>query len=171
MPVATGAAVWGTPGSHAQHSFAQWLHQGFASVTTEYVGVVNVTPRVTNNGQLLALANMLAQADALAHGRSAEEIENERAELVAHKVHPGSRSAVILLLRELSPAALGALLAHYEHRVFVQSVIWGINPFDQWGVELGKIQARAYAERLESGDTAGLPGAGQRILKWTTAGE
>ncbi len=171
MPVATGAAVWGTPGSHAQHSFAQWLHQGFASVTAEYVGVVNGPAAVGNNGQQLALANMLAQADALALGRSAVEIDNESAELVPHKVHPGSRSAVILLLKALSPDALGALLAHYEHRVFVQSVIWGINPFDQWGVELGKIQARVYAEKMSAGDADGLPGAGRYVLRWTDAAE
>jgi glucose-6-phosphate isomerase len=167
MPVPTGIAVWGTPGSHAQHSFAQWLHQGFARVTTEYVGVVNGSGAAANHGQQLALANMLAQADVLAHGRTAAEIDTENAELVPHKAHPGSRSAVIMLLKELSPEALGALLAQYEHRVFVQSVIWGINPFDQWGVELGKIQARGYAEKLESGDVAGLPGVGRRILQWT----
>jgi glucose-6-phosphate isomerase len=102
-------------------------------------------------------------ADALA-GSGCSETEIER--LLPHKVHPGNRPSNIILLRDLDAASLGMLLAMYEHQVFVQSVIWGINPFDQWGVELGKVRASEFAAYLEGGVSDSLPGIGAQIFNW-----
>ncbi len=174
---ATGKAVWGAPGSHAQHSFAQWLHQGNANVVVEYIGVINGPAVQAEQGRLFALANMIAQAEALAFGQDAEAVSRDLAaaglvqdeieRLLPHKVHPGSRASFVLMLKNLEPHNLGVLLAMYEHRVFVQSVIWGINPFDQWGVELGKARANLFAKYLAEGEVDRLPGAGKLVLNWT----
>lgn len=162
----TGSALWGASGSHAQHSFAQWLHQGAARAVTVYIGVVEGIKSVSPEIRQASLANMLAQADSLAGGCTIASLEG--AEQQAHKVHPGNRPSVVLLLRRLDPATLGALLAVYEHSVYVQAVIWGINPFDQWGVEFGKQVARQYEAALKSGTSAKLPVAGQQVIKWTS---
>ena len=145
---ATGNVVWGEPGNNAQHSFFQLLHQGTARVALDFIAPVNGSSRFLPQ-QDLALANCFAQAEAFAFGQTAEpgagrpagqgrcrrpEIER----LVPHKVHAGNRPSSLILLPRLGPRALGKLIAWYEHKVFVQSVIWDINPFDQWGVELGK---------------------------------
>jgi glucose-6-phosphate isomerase len=157
---ATGPVIWGEPGSNAQHSFFQLLHQGTADVSLDFIAPVEASSRFGDQ-HAQGLANMLAQAEAFARGRGAEEVEGQ-----AHKVHPGDRPANILLLGQLDPHSLGALIALYEHKVFVQSVIWGINPFDQWGVELGKALAGKMADALSSGDDRGLPGAGVVIQRW-----
>ncbi|MEJ2139630.1 MAG: glucose-6-phosphate isomerase [Gammaproteobacteria bacterium] len=172
----TGASVWGTVGSHSQHSFAQLLHQGTASIQVDYIGTV-AGPRLSvAGGQVEGLANMIAQSESLALGQDESSVQESLAasgkdaaeieRLSAHRVHPGNRPSVMLLLRELSPRMLGALLAMYEHQVYVQAMIWDINPFDQWGVELGKVRAGQYAEYLKNGDTEKLPGIGQSILTW-----
>ncbi len=147
VPLATGAAVWGEPGSNAQHSFFQLLHQGTAGVALDFLAPVNASSLYASQ-QDLALANCFAQAEAFAFGQTAEEVsanmsaagssaaEIER--LLPHKLHPGNRPLSLLLFPRLGPKTLGKLVALYEHKVFVQSVIWDINPFDQWGVELGK---------------------------------
>ena len=93
-----------------------------------------------------------------------DQIEIER--LLPHKLHPGNRPSNIILLRQLGPASLGMLLAMYEHQVFVQATIWGINPFDQWGVELGKARAVECAGYLRDGDSDSLPGIGAQIFRW-----
>ncbi len=157
----TGSALWGSSGSGAQHSFAQWLHQGSARAVVDYVGVVNGPGGGDEHAHLLSLANLLAQADVLANGFDPDEDDA----LAEHRRHPGNRPANLWLLRRLSPATLGALLACYEHSVYVQSVIWGINPFDQYGVEQGKLVARQVGGALD-GDAASLSGAGRRILDW-----
>jgi glucose-6-phosphate isomerase len=158
---ATGASLWGGEGSNAQHSIAQWLHQGSAAAYVDYIGTVNGPEAMSGGGHTLALANMIAQADARA-GLNATD-----GELVSHKVLSGNRPSSILLLKDLSPESLGMLLAFYEHQVFVQAVIWGVNPFDQWGVELGKVRASKYSEYLQGKDSDQLPGIGSQILKWS----
>jgi glucose-6-phosphate isomerase len=143
----TGAVLWGEPGSNAQHSFFQLLHQGTAEVALDFLAPVQSSSGWQEH-QDLALANCLAQAQAFMAGQTAEQVRNELAAtgldkarieaLVPHKVHPGNRPSSLVLFQRLDPTTLGKLIALYEHKVFVQSVIWDINPFDQWGVELGK---------------------------------
>jgi glucose-6-phosphate isomerase len=165
----TGAVIWGEPGSNAQHSFYQLLHQGTRRVTADFVAPANGSGPYADQ-HLEGLANLLAQADALALGYGPDEARAELAarglppaevaRLAPHKVHPGGRASSLLLCERVDPAALGALLALYEHKVFVQAVIWGINPFDQWGVELGKRLAGPVHAALRGGPGP-LPGAGQ----------
>jgi len=143
----TAAVIWGEPGNNAQHSFFQLLHQGTPRAALDFL-----LPARSSCGnqaqQNLAIASCLAQAEAFMAGQSAETVraELERQELppaqleplIPHKVDPGSRPSTIVLFQKLDPATLGRLIALYEHSVFTQSVVWGINAFDQWGVELGK---------------------------------
>jgi len=176
VPYQTGVPVWGAAGSHSQHSFAQLLHQGRSSVQVDYIGTVNGASPEASAGHRAGVANMIAQAEALAFGQDADEVRQTMADsgatasdiarLLPHKVHPGNRPSVIYLLRHLSPHSLGMLLACYEHQVFVQSRILGVNPFDQWGVELGKVRAKAFSDYLQAGATNELPGVGGVILDW-----
>ena len=135
----TAPVVWGEPGTNGQHSFHQLLHQGTALVPCDIVAFASPIVPLGEHHDLL-LANALAQAQALAFGRTAEELRlagvPER--LVPHKVMPGNRPTTFLLLERLTPFALGSLVALYEHVVFTQGAVWGIDSFDQWGVELGK---------------------------------
>jgi glucose-6-phosphate isomerase len=173
---ATGGALWGGPGSNAQHSFAQWLQQGDASAYITYIATVNGADEALSEAHMLSLANMIAQAETLACGQDEAEVRASLAadglaseqinNLAPQKVHPGNHPSSIILLRSLSPSNLGMLLALYEHQVYVQSVIWGINPFDQWGVELGKLQAKGYSAALEAAAKDQLPGIGGQILSW-----
>lgn len=144
----TGEIYWGEPGTNGQHAFFQLLHQGTRLVPADFIGFARPRqdlPTADGTGSMhdLLMANFLAQTKVLAFGKTAEEIRAEGVaeELVAHKVIPGNRPTTTILAEELTPAALGALIALYEHITFVQGVIWGINSFDQWGVELGKKQA------------------------------
>ena len=143
----TAAVIWGEPGNNAQHSFFQLLHQGTPRAALDFL--LPARSSCGNQAQQdLAIASCLAQAEAFMTGQSAETVraELERQELppaqleplIAHKVDPGSRPSTIVLFQKLDPATLGRLIALYEHSVFTQSVAWGINAFDQWGVELGK---------------------------------
>jgi len=153
----TGPVIWGEPGSNAQHSFFQLLHQGTANVALDFLAPVNASSPYQQQ-QNLALANCFAQAQAFAFGQTAEQVradlaakgvpEAEIARLTPHKVHPGNRPSSIVLFRRLGPKTLGRLIALYEHAVFTQSVLWGINAFDQWGVELGKKLADSLAPAL-----------------------
>lgn len=136
---ATAPVLWGGPGSEGQHAFFQLLHQGTQVVPCDFIGFRNsLDPFRDHHEQLLA--NLLAQAQALAFGRSRSELEAEgiAAPLLPFRAFPGNRPSTVLLADELTPAALGKLIALYEHKVFVQALIWNIFPFDQWGVELGK---------------------------------
>ena len=137
--VDTSPIVWGEPGTNGQHSFHQLLHQGTALVPVDIVAFANSLNPVGDHHDLL-LANALAQAQALAFGRTAEELAAAGVpeSLVPHKEMPGNRPSTFLLLDRLSPFALGSLVALYEHVVFTQGAVWGIDSFDQWGVELGK---------------------------------
>jgi len=169
----TGAVTWGEAGSNGQHAFFQLLHQGTAIFSVDFLAPVE--PAGGAAGQhMAALANMLAQAEVLARGRSDadafEEMisdgmrEDAARTLAPHKVHPGNHPSSIILMDRLDPQSLGALVALYEHKVFVQSVIWGINPFDQWGVELGKLMAGEISDAFSSGGASILPPVADRIL-------
>jgi len=135
----TGAIYWGEPGTNGQHSFYQLLHQGTSTVACDVI-VVARTPNPLGRQQDMLVANALAQAAVLARGRTAAEVaaDGTAPDLVAHKVMPGNRPVSVLMIADLTPFTLGALVALYEHSVFVQGVVWGIDSFDQWGVELGK---------------------------------
>jgi glucose-6-phosphate isomerase len=135
----TSPIVWGEPGTNAQHSFFQLLHQGTRLVPCDLIGFCEPQDGRWDHQDLL-IANLIAQAQALAFGRSAEEAtaRGMPPRLVPHRTFPGNRPTTILLAPRLSPRTLGALIALYEHSVFTQGVIWNVNSFDQWGVELGK---------------------------------
>ncbi|MEM7413132.1 MAG: glucose-6-phosphate isomerase [Myxococcota bacterium] len=152
---ATGPIVWGQAGTNGQHAFFQLLHQGEALVACDFLGFLESGhPQGDQHTQLLA--NLFAQTEALAFGKSAAEVEAEGTApgLVPHRTFPGNRPSNLLVAPALTPHSLGALLALYEHKVFVQGVLWRINSFDQWGVELGKQLARRIAEELTG---AGAP--------------
>lgn len=159
----TGAVLWGEPGSNAQHSFFQLLHQGTAKVAMDFIVPVNSSGSFPEQ-QNLALANCFAQAQAFALGQNEAQVRTdleskgmppaEIERLIPHKVHPGNNPSSILMFPRLGPRTLGKLLALYEHKVFVQSVIWDINPFDQWGVELGKKLADSLAPAVIDPDAA-----------------
>jgi glucose-6-phosphate isomerase len=139
VEVDTGAVWWGAAGTNGQHSFFQLLHQGTELVPADFILVARSLDPIGDQQDLL-VANLLAQTEALAFGRTAEEAlaQGMPGELVAHRTFPGNRPSSTLMIDALTPRSLGALIALYEHSVFVQASIWGINPFDQWGVELGK---------------------------------
>jgi len=174
----TGAVLWGEPGSNAQHSFFQLLHQGTANIALDFLAPVNASSPYQEQ-QNLALANCFAQAQAFAFGQTEQQVradlaakglpEGEIARLTAHKVHPGNRPSSIVLFPRLGPKTLGRLIALYEHKVFTQSVLWDINAFDQWGVELGKkladTLAPAFEDPQKNSDPA-LAGLLAQVAKW-----
>jgi len=150
----TGPICWGEPGTNGQHSFFQLIHQGTKIIPCDFIGFTQPLHDLDQHHDFL-IANMLAQAEALAFGRTAAEAEKDGAAdwLVPHRVFPGNRPSNTLLLERLTPAALGKLVALYEHSVFTQAAIWGIDPFDQWGVELGKtLAARIVLELTAAGE-------------------
>jgi len=152
VPHATAPVLWGEPGTNGQHSFFQLLHQGTELVPVDFIAFArSATPIGDQQDQLLA--NALAQAQALAFGRTADEVRAAgTAEwLVPHQVVPGNRPNSMILASELTPFHLGTLIALYEHSVYTQSVIWGIDAFDQWGVELGKLLARTLVPAVQGG--------------------
>jgi glucose-6-phosphate isomerase len=151
VDVPTGEIVWGEPGTNGQHAFYQLLHQGTVLVPADFLAFAQ--PHHDLDGMHdLFLANFLAQPRALAFGRTAEEVaaEGTAEAVVPHKVMPGNRPSNAILAPKLTPSVLGQLVAAYEHRVFTQGVVWGINSFDQWGVELGKVMANQLAPKLQS---------------------
>ncbi len=170
---ASGNVVWGEPGNNAQHSFFQLLHQGTACVALDFIVPVNGSSRFSSH-QDMALANCFAQAEAFAFGQTEEQVREdlkakgtaaaEIDRLAPHKVHAGNRPSSLIVLPRLTPLALGRLIAWYEHKVFVQSVIWDINPFDQWGVELGKKLATSMTEPVRTGQWEQGPVHMQRLL-------
>ena len=147
----TGPVYWGEPGTNGQHSFYQLLHQGTRLVPVDFIGFAKSLNPLREHHDLL-MSNVFAQSHALAFGRSAEEVRAEGTEeaVVAHKVMPGDRPTNVLLAEQLTPRTLGALVALYEHNVFVQGALWDIDSFDQWGVELGKELAKAIVPELEA---------------------
>jgi glucose-6-phosphate isomerase len=151
----TGTIVWGEPGTNGQHAFYQLIHQGTRLVPCDLIGFLQPLEPLGRHHTLL-LANLIAQAEALAFGRTAEEVRAEGGpeEQVAHRVLEGNRPSNVILAERLTPSSLGALIALYEHKVFVQGTIWGIDSFDQWGVELGKVLATTVTSALEAAGEA-----------------
>jgi glucose-6-phosphate isomerase len=153
VEVDTGAVMWGGAGTNTQHAFFQLLHQGTVVCPVDLIGFARPAEADADQARhdLLA-ANLFAQAEALAFGRTADELEEAGApeETIPHRVMPGNRPTSVILARRLTPGTLGALVALYEHSVFTQAAIWEIDPFDQWGVELGKELASRLAPELEA---------------------
>jgi len=151
--VETAPVLWGEPGTNGQHSFYQLIHQGTRIVPCDFIGFAQPLNPLGRQHDLL-MANLFAQSEALAFGKTADEVaaDGTPAELVPHRVFEGNRPSNTLLAERLTPHALGALVALYEHSVFVQGVIWNIDSFDQWGVELGKVLAQRVGTELMSDD-------------------
>jgi len=149
----TGPVVWGEPGTNGQHAFFQLLHQGTRLVPCDFIGFCQSLHPTGDHHDLL-MSNLFAQTEALAFGRTPDEVRAEGVsdELVAHRSFPGNRPSNTLLADRLTPERFGALLALYEHKVFVQGTLWNIDSFDQWGVELGKALASRIAPALSSPD-------------------
>ncbi|MHB8218768.1 MAG: glucose-6-phosphate isomerase [Acidimicrobiales bacterium] len=147
----TGEVFWGEPGTNGQHAFYQLLHQGTRLVPADFIAFARSTHELGGQHDLL-MANCFAQSAVLAFGRTAREIVDEGTppELAPHKVMPGNRPSSTILAEQLTPSVLGQLVAFYEHTVFTQGVVWGIDSFDQWGVELGKTMAKAVAPALSA---------------------
>ncbi|WP_263418772.1 glucose-6-phosphate isomerase [Terriglobus albidus] len=146
----TGAIYWGEPGTNGQHSFYQLIHQGTRLIPADFIGFMRSLNAVGNHHDLL-MANVFAQTEALAFGKTAEQVKAEGTAdwLVPHRVFEGNRPSNTILAEELTPKVLGSLVALYEHIVFTQGVIWNIDSFDQWGVELGKVLAMRIVPELE----------------------
>jgi glucose-6-phosphate isomerase len=166
----TGPVVWGTPGTNGQHAYYQLLHQGTKLIPADLIGfarpVDELEPQLAAQHDLL-MANFLAQAQALAFGKTAQEVgaEGVLAEQIAHRTFPGNRPTTTILAAELSPSVLGQLVALYEHKVFVQGAIWHIDSFDQWGVELGKVLAKRVEPALTQGaDVPGLDASTKALV-------
>jgi glucose-6-phosphate isomerase len=151
----TGAISWGEPGTNAQHSFFQLIHQGTKLVPCDFIGFYRPSNPLGDQHDLL-MANLFAQAESLAFGKDAEQVRAEGVPeaLVPHREFEGNRPTTTILLEELTPEALGKLVALYEHLVFTQGVIWDIDSFDQWGVELGKQLAERIVPELRAGGEA-----------------
>ncbi|MCX2714175.1 glucose-6-phosphate isomerase [Mycolicibacterium sp. J2] len=163
VTTSTGEIYWGEPGTNGQHAFYQLLHQGTRLIPADFIGFSQPTddlPTADGTGSMhdLLMSNFFAQTQVLAFGKTAEEIaaEGTSADVVPHKVMPGNRPTTSILATKLTPSVVGQLIALYEHQVFTEGVIWGIDSFDQWGVELGKTQAKALLPVL-TGDASPSP--------------
>jgi glucose-6-phosphate isomerase len=192
LPYATSPVVWGEPGTNGQHAYFQMLHQGSDVIPVEFilvrrpsVGSVGASDSVLallEHQHTLLLANGLAQSQALMHGKTCAQALAEHAPtaltaidaetLAHHRTFPGNRPSTTLLIQHLTPHSLGALIAMYEHRVFTSGAVWGINSFDQWGVELGKSLCGDLLPRLAAGSapTPAAAPAGDAGLDASTAG-
>ncbi len=179
LPYATSPVVWGEPGTNGQHAYFQMLHQGSDVIPVEFILVKHPTHGLSDlHGPLLEqlerqhimlLANGLAQSKALMQGKRTELAQGEKAPtaskeldaltLARHRTFPGNRPSTTFVLDQLTPRSLGALIAMYEHRVFTSGALWGVNSFDQWGVELGKALCNDLLPRLATGNVAGLDGS------------
>jgi glucose-6-phosphate isomerase len=186
LPYATSEVVWGEPGTNGQHAFYQMLHQGTDVIPVEFILVKRPSfrnPEAMSSAlralfaeqHRMLLANGLAQAQALMWGKTTAEAAQEAAPtaskdlasdvIARHRTFPGNRPSLTLLLDEVTPSTLGALIALHEHRTFVSGALWGINSFDQWGVELGKAMCKALLPRLSSGDASGLDAATASLIQ------
>ncbi|HWP39548.1 MAG TPA: hypothetical protein VNL70_01390, partial [Tepidisphaeraceae bacterium] len=147
----TGPIYWGEPGTNGQHSFYQLIHQGTKLIPCDFIGFATSLNPIGEHHDLL-MANVFAQAEALAFGKTADEVRSEGTPeaLVPHRSFEGNRPSTVILAEKLTPRTLGTLVALYEHSVFVQAAVWDINPFDQWGVELGKVLAGRIIPELQS---------------------
>jgi glucose-6-phosphate isomerase len=163
---ATGPVYWGEPGTNGQHSFYQLIHQGTNLIPCDFLMFGTSLNPVGRHHDLLT-ANVLAQAEALAFGKTADEVRAEGVAdaLVPHKTFPGNRPSNVLFLEKLTPFALGTLIALYEHSVFTQGVIWDIGSFDQWGVELGKVLAQRIVPELSGGGELGHDSSTNALIR------
>ncbi|MFB7741392.1 glucose-6-phosphate isomerase [Streptomyces sp. NPDC056132] len=166
----TGPVVWGTPGTNGQHAYYQLIHQGTKVIPADFIGfaepVADLQPGLVAQHDLL-MANFFAQTQALAFGKTPDEVRAEGVaeELVPHKTFKGNHPTTTILAKELTPSVLGQLIALYEHKVFVQGAIWNIDSFDQWGVELGKVLAKRVEPALTEGaDVPGLDGSSKALV-------
>ena len=157
VPYRTGAVVWGTPGTNGQHAYYQLIHQGTELIPCDVIGFDRPSYEVGRHQDLL-MANLIAQTEALAFGKTREEVEAEGVppHQVPHRTFPGNRPTTTILAPELSPRTLGQLIALYEHAVFTQGTVWNIDSFDQWGVELGKALASRIVPELGSDEEPDL---------------
>lgn len=160
VTTSTGEIFWGEPGTNGQHAFYQLLHQGTRLIPADFIGFSEPTddlPTADGTGSMhdLLMSNFFAQTQVLAFGKTADEIaaEGTPSNVVPHKVMPGNRPSTSILATKLTPSVVGQLVALYEHQVFVEGVIWGIDSFDQWGVELGKTQAKALLPVITSDES------------------
>ena len=162
----TGPIVWGQPGTNGQHAFYQLLHQGTTVVPCDMIAFVQPLSGLADQHDML-LANCLAQTQALAFGRTREEVETAGVDpvLAPHRTFPGNRPTCTLLGSALTPRTLGQLVATYEHKVFTQGVLWGVNSFDQWGVELGKTLATALLARMHGEGEGEVDSSTRRLLE------
>jgi len=153
----TGAVYWGEPGTNGQHSFYQLIHQGTTTIPVDLIGFAKTLNPLGEHHDLLS-SNVFAQAQALAFGKTSEEVRAEGTPeaVVPHRVMEGNRPTNVILAEVLTPYRLGTLVALYEHSVFTQGTVWGIDSFDQWGVELGKVLAKAIAPELSSAEEPAL---------------
>jgi glucose-6-phosphate isomerase len=153
----TSPIFWGEPGTNGQHSFYQLIHQGTRLIPCDFIAFVQALKPLGRHHDIL-LANVFAQAEALAFGKTRQEVEAEGTPdwLAPHRVFEGNRPSNVILAERLTPTVLGSLVALYEHSVFTQAAIWNINSFDQWGVELGKALAQRIIPELESPNTPNL---------------
>jgi glucose-6-phosphate isomerase len=149
----TGAVYWGEPGTNGQHSFYQLIHQGTRLIPCDLIGFLETLNPLGDHHDLL-ISNVFAQAEALAFGKTADEVRAEGVpdELVPHKTFEGNRPTNVILAGRLTPQTLGSLVAFYEHSVFTQGTVWGVNSFDQWGVELGKVLAKRIIPELQAAE-------------------
>jgi glucose-6-phosphate isomerase len=165
----TGPVVWGEPGTNGQHAFFQLLHQGTKLIPADFIAFARSHNPIGDHHMKL-IANFLAQTEALAFGKTEEEVREEGVSkhLVPHKVFSGNRPTNSIVADRLDPETLGSLIALYEHKIFVQGVIWGINSFDQMGVELGKVLAVQITGELQSGEDWKLThdGSTNRLIQW-----
>jgi glucose-6-phosphate isomerase len=147
----TGPIIWGQPGTNGQHAFYQLIHQGTKLIPCDFIGFCQTLNPIKPHHDLL-MANFFAQTEALAFGKTSEEVaaDGVAAFQVPHRTFEGNRPTNTILAERLTPETLGKLIALYEHKVFVQGTIWNINSFDQWGVELGKVLANRIIPELES---------------------
>ncbi|MGQ4415188.1 glucose-6-phosphate isomerase [Streptomyces sp. SAS_269] len=166
----TGPVVWGTPGTNGQHAYYQLIHQGTKLIPADFIGFARPVDELSGELEAqhdLLMANFFAQTQALAFGKTAEEVRAEGVpdELVPHKTFPGNRPTTTILAPELTPSVLGQLVALYEHKVFVQGAVWNIDSFDQWGVELGKVLAKRVEPALTEGaEVPGLDASTQALV-------
>lgn len=164
----TGPVIWGEPGTNGQHAFYQLIHQGTRFIACDFIGFAQPLndPDGLGTHHHKLTANLFAQSQALAFGKTADEVRSEgvNEELVQHKVFEGDRPSNTLLLPKLTPHTLGQLIALYEHKIFVQGVIWDIDSFDQWGVELGKVLAKDVADKLTDGDISALDSSTKTLI-------
>jgi glucose-6-phosphate isomerase len=153
----TGAIYWGEPGTNGQHSFYQLIHQGTKLIPCDVIGFLETLNPLSDHHDLL-ISNVFAQAEALAFGKTAEEVRSEGTpdELVPHKTFEGNRPTNVILAQRLTPETLGTLVALYEHSVFTQGTVWNVNSFDQWGVELGKALAKRIIPELQAAEEPDL---------------